>query len=294
MLWALLSVLASLCWALANVTDKFILSHWVKRPIVSLLALGMVSLLAAALVGLTHPIGALTPFQLLMAAVAGTAYITSSLFYFEAVKREEISRVVPLIYLYPLFVAGLAAVFLGEVFTTAKYVGVFLLVLGAVLVSNRDHLRIKSRKAAGFAVLSALASAVDVVALKYLLAYTDFWTAFFYGALGGLPLLLPLFALHGHKLARTLKTRGPKVALALGASETLNELGSLLFILATSTGYATLTSALGTVQPFFTLLLGIGLAKAFPGAIRENLDHGILRKKFLAICLVFAGVLLIT
>ena len=287
-------MLASLCWALANVTDKFVLSHWVKRPVVSLLAMGAVGLLAALAVFLTQKIGALPPFPLLIAVVAGTAYITSSLFYFEAVKREEISRVVPLIYLYPLFVAGLAAVFLGEVFTPPKYVGVFLLVLGAILVSKRERLRIKSRKAMGFAVLAALASAVDVVAIKYLLSYTDYWTAFFYSAIGGLPLLLPLFFLHGHKLARTIRTRGPKVVLAMGASEGLNEFGSLLFIVATSTGYATLTSALGSVQPFFVLLLGTLMARLFPGAIRENMDHGILRKKFLAICLTAAGVVLIT
>ena len=294
MWWAILSVAASFCWALANVNDKFILSHWVKKPIVNVLAVGLTSLLASVVVYFTQPLGALTWFQLAVAIVAGTAYIAPNLLYFEAVKREEISRVVPVLYLYPLFVAGLAAFFLGEVFLPAKYVGVFLLVAGAILVAKKKRFRLKSKKAIAFAVLAAMASAVDVVSVKYLLGYADYWTVFFYASLGGLPLLLPLLVWHGHKLARTVRTRGAKIVVGLGASNALNTLATLLFIAATSSGYATLTSALGSVQPLFTLLLGVGLARLWPGAIRENLDHSILRQKFLAVCLVIAGVVLIT
>jgi len=59
----------------------------------------------------------------------------TNLFYFKAIKIEEISRVVPLLSFSPLFVLIFDAIFLGEVFTSLQYLEIFSLVVGVFLIS---------------------------------------------------------------------------------------------------------------------------------------------------------------
>ena len=137
MSWILFSVLAALIWAIKGILDKFMLANYIKKPIVPVLILGVFDLAAIALIFLINGFDPLSLQNLALALVGGLASLMIIILYFKAVQIEEISRVIALIYLTPLFVTVLAAVFLGEVFTWDKYAGILLLIAGAVLVSYK-------------------------------------------------------------------------------------------------------------------------------------------------------------
>lgn len=134
-MWAIFSILAAICWAIVNIVDKYILTKWVRQPIIPVIILGVVGLIASAIVYFIYGFSYLSYFNILLALVAGIFYILMSIFYFKAVKIEEVSRVSPLFYLSPLFILIFAAIFLGEIFTPLKYLGISLLTVGAILIT---------------------------------------------------------------------------------------------------------------------------------------------------------------
>jgi len=146
-MWIFFSILAALCWAIVNIVDKYILTKWVRNPLIPVIILGIIGLIASIIVYFIYGFSYLSYFNIFLAFIAGIFYLLMSIFYFKAVKIEEISRVSPLFYLSPLFILFFAAIFLGEVFTPLKYLGIFLLVFGAILISSRNLSKISLGRA---------------------------------------------------------------------------------------------------------------------------------------------------
>jgi transporter family protein len=113
-LWILFSVLAALTWAIVNIIDKYVLTKWVRAPIVPVIINGIIGLLAGLFILLFQGLSTLSYLNIALVFVAGIFYILSLFFYFRAAKIEEISRVIPLYQLSPLFVLIFAALFLGR------------------------------------------------------------------------------------------------------------------------------------------------------------------------------------
>jgi transporter family protein len=254
MSWILFSILATLTWAIVNIVDKYVLTKWVRKPIIPIMILGIIGLLASVLVYLFHGLSVLSYQNIVLAFVAGVFYILMSIFYFKAVKIEEISRVVPLFYLAPIFVLILAGVFLGETFSPLKYLGIFLLIIGAIFISSKNFIKISFGKAFWFMVLASLSISIDAVITKYLLNFADFWTIFFYTRIGTIFALVPIFYFSFPDLVSTVRKYGKKVIGIISLNESLNLVGVLLITIATAVGPVTLVNALSNHFLFYHLL----------------------------------------
>jgi len=220
-----------------------------------------------------------------------------SIFYFQALKIEEASRIIPLYSLSPLFILILAKCFLDEVLTPVKYFGVFLSILGAVLISSKsfkDLFRIRSGKAILFVMLSALSISINAVLSKYLLKFTDFWTIFAYTRIGTMITIIPLFCIYLPELININKKYGKKVITIMSGNEVLNLLAVLLVTIATSIGSVTLVNALSSLHLFFLLLITIILSIFRPKILKEEFNKSILSLKIIATILIFTGVILMT
>ena len=293
MSWILFSILAALTWAIVNTVDKYILTKWVRKPIVPVMILGIIGVLASILVYLFHGFSTLSYLNIALAFVAGIFYILMNIFYFKAVKVEEISRVVPLFYLTPLFVLILAAIFLGEIFTPLKYLGIFLLVIGAILISSKNFIKISFGKAFWFMVLSSLALSISAVMTKYLLNFADFWTIFSWTRIGMIFALIPIFYFSFPDLMSTVKEYGKKVVGVMFLNESINVVGVLLITIATAVGYITLVNALSSIQPFFVLSFAVILSIFYPKILKEEISKSTVLQKLIAIILMFVGAILI-
>ena len=127
MSWVLFALLSAFLFAVANVVDKYILTKWVKNPAIPVIVLSFVGLVVSLFVFLVHHSSLLSVFNTILALIAGVLFVAAVVLYFKAVSIEEISRVVPLVYLSPLFILILGAILLGELFTPWKYFGIVLL-----------------------------------------------------------------------------------------------------------------------------------------------------------------------
>jgi len=293
MSWVLFSILAALIWAVVNVVDKYILSKWVKNPIVPVMILGVVGLVSSLLVFLFRGFAELSFINILLALVSGIFYILTVIFYFKAVKIEEVSRIIPLFYLTTLFVLIFATIFLGETFTLIKYLGIFLLIIGAILISSKGLMKISFGKAFWFMILASLSIAINQVITKYLLSFADFWTIFSYTRIGSMFALIPIFYFSFSDLISTVRKHGKKVIGVISLNESLNIVGVLLITIATSIGYVTLVNALSSVQPFFVLSFAVILSIFYPKFLKEEIGKSTILLKLVAMTIMFLGALLI-
>lgn len=293
MSWVLFAILSGFSRAIVNTLDKYVLTKYVKKPIIPTMVLGIIGLIAAIAIFTLNGFTKLSAINTILAFIAGIIYILAFLFYFKAVKIEEISRVVPLFRLVPLFTMFLAAIFLEEIFTPLKYLGIILTITGAVLISSKSITKISLGKAFWLMILASFLLSSNGVITKYLLSFADFWTIFAYIRIGAIIALIPILYYSLSDLIDVAKKHSSKAIGLLSFGATLNLIATLLMIIAMDLGTATLANALSCVQPFFVLLFTIVLSIFFPKIIKENIDKSTILLKLFAIVLMFVGVVLI-
>lgn len=295
MTWIIFSILAALVWAVVNTADKFVLTKLVKNPIIPVMIMGLVGLLIGAVIYFTRGFSELSYFNIFLALIAAFFYVLTIMLYFQAAKLEEISRVVPLAYLTPLFILIFATFFLDERLTFIKIIGILLLTGGAILISFKNSLKFSFGKAFWLMVMSAITLAINSVITKYLLGYADYWTIFAYTrGIGLIIALIPFFYLNFSDLMNIVKENGKKTIGLILFNESFRQAGGLFITIAISLGSVTLVNALASLQPFFVLVFMVILSIFYPHILKEEIGKSALIVKIIAILLIFIGAVLIT
>ena len=132
--WALLSAVAAASTAIfAKIGISGIGSDFATliRTVVVLAALALI----VVMTGQWQPLGSVSGKTYLFLVLSGLATGASWLCYFRALKLGEASRVAPIDKLSVVFVAVLAALFLGERLAAINWLGVALIAAGVILVS---------------------------------------------------------------------------------------------------------------------------------------------------------------
>jgi transporter family protein len=134
--WALASaVFAALTAILAKVGIDGVGSN-LATFIRTVVILGFAGLILTVAGGWRAP-GSIAPRSWLFLVLSGLATGASWLCYFRALKLGEAAKVAPIDKLSVVFVAIIAAVFLGEKLSPLNWLGVALIAAGAVLVAVR-------------------------------------------------------------------------------------------------------------------------------------------------------------
>jgi transporter family protein len=134
LVWALLAALfAALTAVFAKVGVSQVSSNFATflRTIVVVVALGML----VWTTGETQPLSTLTAKTSLFLVLSGLATGASWLCYFRALQLGKVSQVAPIDKLSVVFVALIAAGFLGERLSAIGWAGVGLIGVGAILVA---------------------------------------------------------------------------------------------------------------------------------------------------------------
>jgi transporter family protein len=277
-----------------NIIDKYVLEKWVNNPAIPVVISSVLGIVFSIIIYFWRGFALISIENLILAFISGTCYIVSILYYFKAVKIEEISRVIPLYHLAPLFVLLFATIFLNEVFTFITYIGIFFLIGGAFAISIKGKFRLKMGKPLIYMILSSILIALYSVIAKYLLSYADFWSVYAYIRIGTIFVLVPLIFMTVKDFRITVKKQGGKAITALGIAEGLNLVAVLLLTYALSIGFVSLVNALAAVQPFFVLLFTLILSFNYPKILKEEIGRSTILLKVFAITAMFIGVLMIT
>jgi drug/metabolite transporter (DMT)-like permease len=293
MIWISYSLLAAMLWAIVNVIDRYTMVKLVREPLIPLLLLGVVGLLATGIIYCIHGLATFTFSDLILALLTGTFYVLTMFFYFHALKQEEVSKVIPVFYLTPVFILLIARGVLNETLSNQQYWGIAFLVSGAVLISSPSSLKLGISKGIGYILLAAFCLALNQVLTKYLLKNNEFWSVFAYVRVGIFISLLPFFCWHpANSMANYRKISYRAYAIML-LNQLLNLGGVFAITWAMTKGYVSLVNALASVQPFFVLILTLAIGLFWPNLLKESSTSSILIKKFIAIGLMFIGAFLV-
>ncbi|MBU3905311.1 MAG: EamA family transporter [Nanoarchaeota archaeon] len=289
MLWVILAIISAAIWSIVAIIDKYIITKHIKEPIVPVMIIGLIAIIASILIYIFNGYSTLSTINIFLAIITGALFVPQILFYFKALKIGEVSRIIPLFYMSPIIVFILAAIFLGEVFTLGKYLGMILVVIGSIFITMKKMTKFSIGKEFWLIMLSVIFLSIITILTKYLLGFADYWTVFAYIKIGNFIATIPIVYLYYGTLSRALAKSGKKVVGLLLTNETIALTASLIFIIALSLGSASLVTGISAVQPFFVLLYATILSLFLPKILKEEISKSVIIHKLFAIVLVFIG-----
>lgn len=287
MLWLYLSLLAAVFWSLVIIIDKHAITDEMRDPILAATISGFTLFLFFSLFSLFSDPLSLPLNIIAFSFLTGVCYITAIYFYYQTAKREEISRINSVVQCYPIVVLILSLLFLGELLSPVKYLGIVLLIAGAIIISIKKGTSIKR-----LTILLALSSMLFYALRSFFL---EIATAFpllqvlSWAGLGGLLVGAVLLAAH-HPHIRKKSKKGIEHLIL---SNALAVIAFLLFTQAISLASASLVTAIISTDILFVFLIATALSKTHSHIIREELRGSTLLLKLIAIVLILLGLLLV-
>ena len=293
--WYIYALLAPAFWALNNVFVKFLITTKFKSYVPMISTIIFMDVPFALAILLIAPINFVFPYTI-FAILTGLLPLFAFWFYSQALLVEEVSRLTTLFQLIPVFVALLSAIFLNEILGPQKYLGIIIVVVGAMLVSyKKTKGKTSFSSALKYMIPFGLIIAIYTILEKYLLTYFDFWSLFFWsitGALLGVTLLLA-FKKPRKQFTKTIPNIGKKGLFLTFIGEGIYVAGALFSLIALSSANASIASALFGLQPFYIFFYTLFLSIFLPKILTEDLNKQTIILKICAIALMFSGTYLI-
>ncbi len=204
---------------------------------------------------------------LLVAIVSCLIRGTGVVFFLYTLRREEASRIVPVVFTYPVFVAIMAVPLLGETVSYVQWLAIIIVVAGAVMVSFKESpsgstswLGKTFLLLLGISLLYALAD----ITSKYALAYFSPWNML---GLTSLCLAIVWLAVsmrhHVFGELNNIRQRCSTMALVTFA-EMLAVIGIVLLLWAMQGAPVSLVSAIAGSRPIFVVMYTIVLSRLSP------------------------------
>lgn len=300
-LWLPIAVVGHLLNACAFLVDKTLLSSAFKR-----------SGTYAALIGGLSCVGFLgapwTRFPSLQAwpAIAGfgALFVLAVWMFFEALRRAEATRVVPIIgSLIPILTLVDTSIFLGERLSTNGYIGFGLLVLATGILAGGGGKNRLTTSTIAICVLSAFLFAASSALGKFGFQHAGFLDVFIWSRVSaaviaiGIVFLAPGVRGELAKLFFTKHERATKERFDFGlmfAGQACGAVGFLLVQYAISQGSTAIVNALQAVQYAALVLVAWFGGKRLSILLQERRSASSFIAKGCAILLVGAGLYLVT
>lgn len=294
--WASMALLSAAVLGLVNINDSHLISRRMPSLRAYMLSMGSVvlvfSLILIYLFPLPRDLGTL---PLMVAIASGIFRTTAAAIMFYTMKREEVSRVIPVINTYPVFVAIMAVPLLGEKLYYLQWIAIIIVVAGAVMVSVRQSPGSSVTwlgKAFFLLVGSSLFMAMADVAGKYALAYVSSWNMYCitHFCIAGIFLLI---SLRPHVLKELGSIKKAKAISILIINEILVVIGAVLMFWAMQRGPVSLVSTIISSRPIFLFIYALIISRVSPMFIEHQPGKAMLALRLIAIIMIVSGIAII-
>jgi drug/metabolite transporter (DMT)-like permease len=295
--WVNTAILSTATFGVVNVIDSHLLSKRMPGLRAFLLPVGMIHLIYSCILFTLFPLPEGTALLPVLAAVASgilrTGAVTIMLY---TMKREEVSRIIPVVYTYPIFVAIMAVPLLGESLGYLKWLAIIIVVAGAVMISAKQSPSGATTWLSKPLLLlfgSSLMFAVADIASKYALTYISFWNASWIGAFCVSAVFLPAsIRPHIFKQLRDMKQRNSAIGLLI-FNETLALGAMILLFWAIERGTVSLVSTIAGSRPIFVLIFALILSRISPMFLEWQPGKEILALRLAATAMIVGGITII-
>ncbi|MSR85348.1 hypothetical protein EXS71_02845 [Candidatus Uhrbacteria bacterium] len=310
MTWLLLAIIGHLLNSVAFIIDKTLLRSSFKQSATYAALMGSISFLAVVAIPWIQVWPSLSLYPSIIAF--GGLFVLALWGFFEALKRSEASRVVPIVgSLVPIFTLIETSLFLGERFTGQQFAGFLLLLVATWLLTSVGGKKGKlDRQTIGIAILSAFLFATASAFGKYAFDHGDFLAVLTTSrfAAGIVGVLIGLFVASARKEIQIMvgagssrpghgsQTQGAETAplrwVVIG--QIFGGAGFVLIYIAIAQGSAALVNALQAVQYGAIALVAWFGGKRLRAWLNEERSIRVIVSKSLAIFLIGLGLMMIT
>jgi drug/metabolite transporter (DMT)-like permease len=299
MLWLLLIVFVGILFAIVNILDKHVISHDIRNPYFNVVYTSFIAFLLYTIITIFSGSFVLDIFNV-FSFLGGACFGIAAFFYYYSIKKEEVSRVMPLLSLNILFVLIFSVIFLKEVLSLSNYIAVFFLFIGNFLISIKkiEKERIKkliSKSTISLVILATLFFALRTIFVRYSTSNINFLQTLFWFGLGQFfaAFLIYVFSKHKVNFRNKKFLEGIKYLTVLVC---IDVIGMFLFIYVVSIAPAvSYVPAIGNSLQDFLVFLFATLATIFkPKFVKEKISKKALIIKFIAIVFIGLGIILIS
>ena len=260
--WMIFVAASAFTFALVSVLDKLLISDHVPNSKVFIVYVGFAQILLGISV---LPVAINSDFPVNGIVIAILSGILSGMYLvlmFTIMASQDVSRVVPVVSTYPIFVAILAFFFLNENVTILTMFGILVTVVGAALVSlgpgkNGAESERSDIKALLLLVVASLFFGLSQFVTKIIADDMTIWGQFLLRGVGGGIVCMSLIILPGvYKGVLKLGKDPRSLALIAGTEGFLVFFAILFFFLAVYSGEVYLVSTAMATRPLFVFILG--------------------------------------
>ena len=294
--WIYFVFIAYVIWTITSIIDKIVISKGhIKSPLVFIILNGLMNILLIFIVPFSS-LSKLSYFEIGLAITYGIALNIGVTLYYKAVQYEEISKIIILNQIVPVFVLVLSYIFLGEILTSKQLIGFLFLIGAGILVSYRKSKEsFHVNKAVYLIFLSSFAVAIAHVASKQVYSSTDFWSAFIWLRLASFSsLLLLLVPKIRNDFTRTFSRMNKKIKSLLGFKMLIDFSAFIFFGFAVLNGKISLVNSLGnSLHPLFVFIGALLISLYMPSLFKEKIDKASMLTKLASIILIIAGVVFV-
>lgn len=298
MIWFFAAIAGAATHAVANFIDKYVLEKQISDYKIVPIYTALVSLIVGSILWIVTGFPVLSLSDGLVVLITGALSTWALMLYFKALTIEETSNVIILFQMIPIITLIFSFLFLRETISFQQFIGFIFILSATVLVSIKKigETRLFSR-AFYYILMFDILSAATAILIKYTITTNSFgdvvaWESWGL-ALGGFSiyLLVPSIRKAFSKSVRTIRKRTIGI---LAFNDLLFIAGKLLFFFAFSLGSVALVKVLEGTQAFFGILYGLIFTSMYPSVFREKITKKAIVHKFIAVLLLFEGIILIS
>lgn len=285
--WILLTLAAAGVEAISNVFDRFFVKNDTKHPDSLLGIWGVFVLLMFCTPALINQSVSLNTEIIFFGILAGALYIMAMHFYYQAISRAEVTRIVPILSLNPIIIIIGATLIFQETHTTLQFIGIGIILLGMVIEAfdNVSH-RFIARQAIIFMSLAAIFFAAKNLLAKGLsLESSNPLNVLFWVGWGVFIFSLPYLFKHRQEIFRAR----PKLQVNFCLAAALAASCTMLYTSATLIGPAGIVAFLHRIEIFFVFVIAQIIDYRHPNLLKEKFNKKAFWQKFLGVSLIFIG-----
>lgn len=291
----LLAGIAAFLWSIVNIIDKALVEKYCQDE-----GVGSLIVLSALFPSILLPISLLMAEDSIWLPTQDIAILIFSGFltvawislYLKALYDDDVSIVMPLKQLTPVFALIFGFIFLGEWPATVKLVAGGVIVIGSLILSiEQTDGTIKKKLLLSMAGASAIIALMNTL-FKFVTVAETFWVSMFWHSVGIVIVGLSIYVFHTkyrNQFHAFIKSNWG-VGLSLNATnESLTVVGDVLFAFAILLAPLALVQSMEAYQPVFVFIIGMIMVKIAPKLLNEDTSRNVIIQKIIGILLVVVG-----
>lgn len=295
--WIIPALVAPFINAIVNFVDKYLVSNRVRNYRALILYSTSVNFAIGAAAWAIAGFPIVGPAAAFYALASGFVLAVSTFLYFYMASKEEMSSVILMFQLVPVFVLVMAYFFLNEQLTAIQGAGFALILFAALMLSfNRPLRAILSWRLIVAAFFADLFLAGSAILINKAIDSSSFFTILGYQGFGMGIAAIFFYSFFPNIRAAFWENYAARDIKAYGLiimNEGLTVTYEWIAFFAYSIGPAALVSVAGGAQAFFGIVIGIILTLLFPNIVKEDISKENLLPKIIAAFILIIGLYLV-